>query len=633
MIRAAGGALLLLTLAGCTSAAPPAASWADSASAQAMQLPQVAGPYAGSPRLVDGLRPPTNSWVSGPVFGTDVPAYTGILAVTPQADGFSVGLPRVDVTPKTVYALAPDDLTITVPASGVNLSALDDLVAHWTFTGAGELVSAEGWPYVAYSSDDAQEISVAGASEPERIADDLVVVSAGGQRYGLVAPAAALETFPTMMLNGRMFVFAIPQGASDAQVEKLRAHAVLLNGGTVTHTTVGGSVTTSFDLATEADAPTLFGVSDSGDLAYETLYGDVALEAGTTFTRTTPAITESGALDLSGLSDDDRDTLRTQVPIDAAMTTFSATDSYGAGKELYRAATLYRLSTDLGLDSAAKTLHDALIAELDRWMNPEGCAAGAEKCFVFDPVLGGVVGQSPSFGSDEFNDHHFHYGYFLSAVGMLAAVDPSIVERYRTMTDLLALDIASPVDTAEFPRLRVFDAYRGHSWASGLAPYRDGNNQESVSEAVNAWNGLALWAAASGNAPLLDEARWMLSLETQSAADLWLSPALPAGFDAPLFVINWGGKRDYATFFDASPSAALGIELIPLPPVTAFLPSSDRVDDLVAGAPGAALADYIVMLQATSDPDAAAARAAQLPDSALDSANSRSYLLAWIMTR
>ena len=36
----------------------------------------------------------------------------------------------------------------------------------------------------------------------------------------------------------------------------------------------------------------------------------------------------------------------------------------------------------------------------------------------------GIVGLTPSFGSDEFNDHHFHYGYFLYAAGVLAAERP-----------------------------------------------------------------------------------------------------------------------------------------------------------------------------------------------------------------
>lgn len=636
MRRGAGAALALALaiagLTGCTSDGS-ASDWAVAASVHARELPQVPGPYAGTARLAEGVRPPTNSWVSGPVFGEDLPLYSGILTVTPRADGFTVGLPIVEAAPRTVYALARDDLTVTVPSSAVALSAFDDLVAHWSLAGAGELVAAEGWPYASYRTESAQTVLIGGATAPERAAGGLLLVTAGGQRYGLVAPAAALDTFPRMTLDGTLLLFAVPPGASRARIDELRRRAVPLEGASVSHDVTASTTTTTYALRTEGGAETFFGLGAEGAIGYDTLYGRVGLRAGTSFSRAAPTIVESGALDLGSLTAEEKTTLRTQVPLDAAATRFAAPDTYGAGKELYRAAALHRLAVDLGLEEVAADLHDRIAAELDQWLDPRGCAPGAVKCVVYDPVLGGVVGSAPSFGSDAFNDHHFHYGYLLSAVGMLAAEDPSLLERYRTVADLLALDLASPVDTAEFPRLRVFDVYRGHSWASGLAPARDGNDQESVSEAVNAWNGLALWAAASGNAPLLEEARWLLSLETQAAADLWLSPETPVGFEAPFVAINWGGKRDYATFFDATPSALLGIELIPMPPSTAFLPDPSRVDELVAGAPGAPLTDYVLMLQATSDPAAALARAERLPDSSIDSADSRSYLSAWILTR
>ncbi len=114
-----------------------------------------------------------------------------------------------------------------------------------------------------------------------------------------------------------------------------------------------------------------------------------------------------------------------------------------------------------------------------------------------------------------------------------------------------------------------------------------------------------------------------------------LNPGLPSGFTAPFVAINWGGKRDYATFFNATPSAILGIELIPMSPVTAFLPDPKRAKALVDGVMTAPLAtlplvDYDDMLEATADPDLAAEQAALLPDAAIDSADSRSYLLAWI---
>ena len=64
----------------------------------------------------------------------------------------------------------------------------------------------------------------------------------------------------------------------------------------------------------------------------------------------------------------------------------------------------------------------------------------------------------------------------------------------------------------------------------GLTDFADGNNQESSSEAVNAWAGLSLWARATGNRALAREAAWLLSSEAASARAYWVDPALPSDF-------------------------------------------------------------------------------------------------------
>ena len=119
----------------------------------------------------------------------------------------------------------------------------------------------------------------------------------------------------------------------------------------------------------------------------------------------------------------------------------------------------------------------------------------------------------------------------------------------------------------------MFDVYAGHSWASGTAPFADGNNQESSSEAITAWTGLPL-----GGGPATKtwsaQAVWMLSSEAQAARAYWTDrqrrPRLP-GYGHQVFGINWGGKRDYATWFSPEPAAMLGIQLIPMSPSSDYL--------------------------------------------------------------
>ncbi len=97
---------------------------------------------------------------------------------------------------------------------------------------------------------------------------------------------------------------------------------------------------------------------------------------------------------------------------------------------------------------------------------------------------------------------------------------------------LLAADIAGGSDTGMTPRLRVFDAWASHSWASGTAPFADGNNQESTAEAVTAWAGLDLWARAAGDAALERQAVWLMSSEAAAAQAYWL------GFDTDASTVH-----------------------------------------------------------------------------------------------
>ncbi len=68
-----------------------------------------------------------------------------------------------------------------------------------------------------------------------------------------------------------------------------------------------------------------------------------------------------------------------------------------------------------------------------------------------------MVGMAPSYGSDEFNDHHFHYGHLLYAAGLLAAGDPALAERWAPVADLVAKDYGSPSASSHFPAHRTFD--------------------------------------------------------------------------------------------------------------------------------------------------------------------------------
>jgi endo-1,3(4)-beta-glucanase len=371
---------------------------------------------------------------------------------------------------------------------------------------------------------------------------------------------------------------------------------------------------------------------------YPSVYGDLRLCEGSTLVSSVPVQRAAGVFDLADLSADRKATLVEAVKADVAATPAFPSDTYFGGKSLLRAATLVSLGEQLGVDVSA--LRARAEATLREWAQPDGCENRDARCVVYDEKARSAIGLTASFGSDELNDHHFHYGYLLAAAGMLAADDAALTADLRDVMDLLAADIASATPSDDLPQLRSFDPYAGHSWASGTSPFADGNNQESSSEAVNAWNGLGLWAAASGQDALATQATWLLSTEAATARDYWTDPTLPAGFSHQVVALNWGGKRDWATWFSPEPSAMLGIQLLPLGPAQLTVGRGVDPARIRASVQEAAPDGYDVMfggdllgylaLAGPDDASAAWTELESLPDSAIDDGTSRAALLAFV---
>ena len=61
-----------------------------------------------------------------------------------------------------------------------------------------------------------------------------------------------------------------------------------------------------------------------------------------------------------------------------------------------------------------------------------------------------------------------------------------------------------------------------------------------------------------------------------------------SGYGHKIVSLNWGGKRDYATWFSPEPAAMLGILVIPMSPSSTYLAGDPaRIDANVAEATGA----------------------------------------------
>jgi len=247
-------------------------------------------------------------------------------------------------------------------------------------------------------------------------------------------------------------------------------------------------------------------------------------------------------------------------------------DTYWEGKALGKLATLSALAEEVGAAATADKYRDQLRQRLEHWFTATDDRGAAKRTgvFAYERNWGALIGFPPSYGSDaELNDHHFHYGYFLRAAAEIVRRDPAWGNdsRWGKMVRLLIRDIADPArDDRQFPFLRSFDPYAGHSWASGHARFGDGNNQESSSEAMNAWCGLILWGEATGDRSLRDLGIYLFATELAAINAYWfdvLGANRPAEFPQTTLGLVWGGKADYGTWFSPRPENIYGINWMP----------------------------------------------------------------------
>ncbi len=195
-------------------------------------------------------------------------------------------------------------------------------------------------------------------------------------------------------------------------------------------------------------------------------------------------------------------------------------DTYWEGKRLGKIASLVPIAEQAGHTEAVDAFSSELAARLEMWFSATN-GAGALKSkgvFYYNQNWGTLIGYPASYGSDrELSDHHFHYGYFIRAAAEVARRNRAWGEdaRWGAMLKMLIRDAANPErgDTL-FPFLRNFDPYAGHSWASGAGNFADGNNNESSSEAMNAWAGLILWGEAMGDSKLRELGIYLFTTET-----------------------------------------------------------------------------------------------------------------------
>ncbi len=218
---------------------------------------------------------------------------------------------------------------------------------------------------------------------------------------------------------------------------------------------------------------------------------------------------------------------------------------------------------------------NGLKTEFADWLTYDA-SEQSKKSYYFAryPNYGALIGFPPGYGSQGFNDLHFHNGYFIAGAARLMMVDKEFKKDYAGIVKLVAKTYANwehykGVDnnTADYqPFLRTFDPYLGHSFAGGTGD-GGGNNQESTSEAINSWFGIYMLGVELNDKSIIDCGAMGYLLENISAGEYWLNmykENFPSTYAHDYVGILRTDNLAWATYFAGDPAWVLGIQACPV---------------------------------------------------------------------
>lgn len=252
--------------------------------------------------------------------------------------------------------------------------------------------------------------------------------------------------------------------------------------------------------------------------------------------------------------------------------TFS--DPYFGGKQIAKIARLVLIAEELKDTSIVHSLCAQLKQALHPWLQHR---------FKYDQSYGGVLcdeslqDKMKDFGAGWYNDHHFQYGYFLYAAAVLGKHDTKWLQENKEKCLNLVLDIANADHQhSYFCTYRHKDWYCGHSWASGLFEAVDGPNQESISEAVNAYYAIYLLGLSLEDKQVQEIGKVLLATEIHAAHVYWQIRSKSDMYPQPLCDNKSIGIMNetrvlYGTWFGNRVEFIHCIQMLPYTPITSEL--------------------------------------------------------------
>ncbi len=257
-------------------------------------------------------------------------------------------------------------------------------------------------------------------------------------------------------------------------------------------------------------------------------------------------------------------------------------DAYWSGKIYSKVAELIAITEQAGLTEQHAQLLAWLKDELANWFTAgSDDTLDIDQYFAYDDEWNTLLAMEESFAShQQLNDHHFHYGYLVRAAAEVCRNEPTWCgdDQYGPMVELLIRDYAAGRDDPMFPYVRHFDPANGFSWASGKVNFVRGNNNESTSEAANAYGAMVLYGLITGKNDIVERGMYLHASTAASYWEYWNNldgylgtgadfDNFPPGYEWLSTSIVWGDGAVFSTWFSAAYAHILGIQGLPSNPL------------------------------------------------------------------
>jgi endoglucanase Acf2 len=552
---------------------------------------------------------PTNTWWSDYIFQTDNDNHGTNLWTYPHGiEGIGTGFALKTITGWKGDDRGCDPLTDNVDVilkEGFAQTAI--VVTDWSDTGVviekrgsggvAKVTLAQGVPFVWFELTGLAPIirpvgeqtfyDASGAKVDAANIKGSFVASNGKAFIGVTIPEDATITVQggSPVVNAKYIVFSfLPSVAEFATFNAVAKNKVTKGEFAYGYDPLKGEITTTFKLTTAnldggAGGDTLLsflphhwrkGTLDKpfvANLVYKTMFGQSKVAKGVSFTITyafTGLVPYLPAPE--GLTGEQTTRLKALITRHVGDAGFDG-NTYAKG--LGEKTQIMLMAKELGIDGWEK-LRDVMINQFKDWFTYE-TSEEKGRFFALYPEYGALIGFPAGFGSQGFNDLHFHNGYFSTGASRVMLLSPQFAADFGEMAKLVTRTYANwerfeDGDNVFEPHLRTFDPYTGHSYAGGTGD-GGGNNQESTSEAIQSSYGLFTLGVA-----LDDPKIWQLGavcyfLECQAAAEYWFdSPShenYPVEYKHKYVGILRSMNYATATYFDGDFGWALGIQCCP----------------------------------------------------------------------